>query len=71
MGSNARPSGVDRDNAPEYVHADDRSLPFALVMHRKRREPQVSPDLREPGADALGTPPPPDDEPGSLVVLAK
>lgn len=48
-----------------------KSLPFALVMHRKRPQLELSPDLREPGAAALAPPPLPDDDSGSLVVLSK
>ena len=71
MGSSARPGGVDRDDAPEYV-GQEKQLPFALVMQRKKlNDLELSPDLREPGATALGTPPRPDDDSGSLVVLAK
>ena len=71
MGSSARPGGLDADDAPEYADGDEKALPLALVMHRVRRELDLAPDLREPGATALGSPPPPDDDSGSLVVLAK
>ena len=72
MGSNPRPGGVDRDDAPEHADSDPKALPFALVMHRKKpRALGLDPDLTEPAPTALGKPPPPDEDSGSLVVLAK
>ena len=72
MGSSARPGGPERDDAPEDADTDPNALPFALVMQTKKpRALQLDPDLREPGPTALGKPPRPDGDSGSLVVLAK
>ena len=72
MGSSARPGGTDRDDAPEYADTDAKALPFALVMQRKKlRDIELTPDLTEPAPTALGKPPRPDGDSGSLVVLAK
>ena len=51
---------------------DLKTLPFALVIQRKNpRALAVDPGLGEPGATAQAKPPRPDDDSGSLVVLAK
>ena len=72
MGSNARPGGVKPDDAPEYVETDEKALPFALVMQRKKpRDLEGSADLREPGETTWGRHRPPGEDPGSLVDLAK
>ena len=71
MGSNRRPAGVDPDDCPDYVDTDDKSLPFALVMERKRPSLELHPDLREPGPTAGAAPPPSDEGPASALVLAK
>ena len=72
MGSNARPGGVDRDDAPEYADTDEKALPFALVMQRRKpKDLDFTPDLREPGATAAGSPPQTGNGPGSHLVLAK
>lgn len=72
MESNARPSGTNRDDAPEYADTDAKALPFALVTQRKKlKDLELTPDLREPGVTASPTPPRADGESGSLVVLAK
>ena len=56
MGSK-KPVEVERDDdTVSCYEGKPESLPFALVMVRKRPEPEVTPDLREPGAAALASP---------------